>query len=49
MGQIYGYVNDGFYTVDDFKIRLQRPTPIHSKPGVIGCSLLVGNLAPGSL
>ena len=47
MGQIYGYVNDGFYTVDDFTFDSEANT-YTLKPGVIDCSLLAGNLAPGS-
>ena len=47
MGQIYGYVNDGFYTVDDFTYDSEART-YTLKPGVIDCSLLAGNLAPGS-
>ena len=47
MGTIYGYVNDGFYTVDDFIY--DEVANIYSlRDGIVDCSLLAGNLAPGS-
>ena len=47
MGTIYGYVNDGFYTVDDFNYDKEANT-YTLKEGIVDCSLLAGNLAPGS-
>lgn len=47
MGTIYGYVNDGFYTVNDFNYDAVANT-YTLKEGVVDCSLLAGNLAPGS-
>lgn len=47
MGTIYGYVNDGFYTVNDFNYDANANT-YTLKEGIVDCSLLVGNLTPGS-
>lgn len=47
MGTIMGYVNDGFYTTDDFTYDEQAYT-YTLKPGIVDCSLLAGNLTPGS-
>lgn len=47
MGNIYGYVNDGFYGVDDFTYdEVARTYTL--KEGLVDCSLLAGNLQPGS-
>lgn len=47
MGTILGYVNDGFYKVEDFNYDPVAKT-YTLKPGIVDCSLLAGNLAPGS-
>lgn len=47
MGTIFGYVNDGFYTVDDF-IYDKVANTYTLKPGIVDSSLLAGQLAPGS-
>lgn len=47
MGTIYGYVNDGFYRVEDFNYDKIANT-YTLKPGIVDCSLLAGNLQPGS-
>lgn len=47
MGTIYGYVNDGFYRVEDFNYDKIANT-YTLKPGIVDCSLLSGNLQPGS-
>lgn len=47
MGNIYGYVNDGFYRVEDFNYdEVARTYTL--KDGIVDCSLLAGNLQPGS-
>lgn len=47
MGTIMGYVNDGFYTVDDFTYD-EIANTYTLKPGIVDSSLLAGNLSPGS-
>ncbi|MDE6510477.1 MAG: TonB-dependent receptor [Muribaculaceae bacterium] len=47
MGTLMGYINDGFYTVDDFNYDAVART-YTLKPGIVDCSLLAGNLQPGS-
>ncbi len=45
MGLIMGYVNDGFYQVDDFDFVNNKYV---LKPGVVDCSLLSGTPRPGN-
>ncbi len=45
MGLIMGYVNDGFYQVDDFDFINGKYV---LKPGVVDCSLLSGKPRPGN-
>lgn len=50
MGNIYGYVADGFYTVDDFnyEIASNSKATYHLKDGVVDCSILNnGSCLPG--
>lgn len=48
MGNILGYVNDGFYTLDDFDIyRNGNHYAYTLKEGVVDCSLLSGTPQPG--
>ena len=47
MGTILGYVNDGFYTVNDFNYD-EIANTYTLKPGIVDSSLLSGNLQPGS-
>ncbi len=47
MGQIYGYVNDGFYKVEDFIYNKEAKT-YTLKPGIVDSSPLAGTLGPGS-
>ncbi len=47
MGTIFGYVNDGFYRVEDFNYDAVANS-YTLKDGIVDCSLLSGNLAPGS-
>lgn len=47
MGGVYGYVNDGFYRVEDFNYDEVANT-YTLKPGVIDCSLIGGTVEPGS-
>ncbi len=46
-GLIYGYVNDGFYTVDDFEYFDSDSRTWHLKEGVVDSSPLSGTLMPG--
>ncbi len=46
MGTIMGYINDGFYRVEDFTYdEVARTYTL--KPGIVDCSLLTGDLSPG--
>ena len=47
-GLIYGYVNDGFYTVDDFESFDSSSKTWHLKNGVTDCSILSGTPRPGN-
>lgn len=47
MGTIFGYVNDGFYRVEDFNYDEVANT-YTLKPGIVDSSLLAGNVQPGS-
>lgn len=47
-GLIYGYVNDGIYTVDDFESYDTKGRTWKLKDGVVDCSALSGTPAPGS-
>lgn len=47
MGTILGYVNDGFYTVDDFTYNPDS-REYTLREGIVDSSLLAGKLAPGS-
>ena len=47
MGTIMGYINDGFYTAQDFTYdEVSRNYTL--KPGIVDSSLLAGTLKPGS-
>ncbi len=46
-GLIYGYVNDGFYKVEDFNYDSKNQT-WNLKPGIVDCSSLITKLAPGA-
>ena len=47
-GQIYGYVNDGFYKVEDFEYFDEKSRKWHLKDGVVDCSILSGDPRPGN-
>jgi len=47
-GQIYGYVNDGFYRVEDFDYFDEKSRTWHLKDGVVDCSILSGDPRPGN-
>lgn len=47
-GRIYGYVNDGFYTVDDFDHFDATARTWTLKKGVVDCSILSGTRRPGN-
>lgn len=48
VGLIYGYVNDGFYTVDDFTGYDSKSRKWTLRDGVTDCSALSGTPAPGN-
>lgn len=47
-GLIYGYVNDGFYKVEDFDYFDDKSRTWHLKDGVVDCSILSGTPRPGN-
>lgn len=47
-GLIYGYVNDGFYTVDDFEYFDSASRTWHLKEGVVNSSILSDAPRPGN-
>lgn len=47
-GLIYGYVNDGFYKVEDFDYFDEKSRTWHLKDGVVDCSILSGDPRPGN-
>ncbi len=47
-GLIYGYVNDGFYKVEDFDYFDTTSRTWHLKEGVVDCSILSGTPRPGN-
>lgn len=47
-GLIYGYVNDGFYKVEDFDYFDDKSRTWHLKEGVVDCSILSGTPRPGN-
>ena len=47
-GLIYGFINDGFYTVDDFEYFDSASRTWHLKKGVVDSSPLSGIPSPGS-
>ncbi|MGN1254200.1 MAG: SusC/RagA family TonB-linked outer membrane protein [Prevotella sp.] len=47
-GLIYGYVNDGFYTIDDFEHFDSNARTWTLKDGVVDCSILSGTPRPGN-
>ncbi len=47
-GLIYGYVNDGFYKVEDFEYFDEKSRTWHLKDGVVDCSILSGTPRPGN-
>lgn len=47
-GLIYGFVNDGFYTVDDFKPFDSKSRTWTLKDGVVNSSPLSGDPRPGN-
>ncbi len=47
-GLIYGYVNDGFYKVEDFDYFDATSRTWHLKEGVVDCSILSGTPRPGN-
>ena len=47
-GLIYGYVNDGFYKVEDFEYFDSQSRTWHLKDGVVDCSILSGDPRPGN-
>lgn len=48
VGLIYGYINDGIYTVDDFSGYDAKSRKWTLKDGVVDCSALSGTPAPGN-
>lgn len=48
IGLIYGYVNDGFYTIDDFDYFDSSSNTWHLKDGVVDCTILSGTPEPGN-
>lgn len=47
-GLIYGYVNDGFYKMEDFDYFDDKSRTWHLKDGVVDCSILSGTPRPGN-
>lgn len=47
-GLIYGYINDGIYTVDDFASYDSKNRSWTLKEGVVDCTALSGTPAPGN-
>lgn len=47
-GLIYGYINDGFYTVDDFKSFDTNSRTWKLKDGITDCSIISGTPRPGN-